>query len=409
MGEPVLSDVRSDGGAAGRRTADAPKLLFHYPVLNRGGAEKSLLRLLVGLADRGCEVHLVLTSPGGVLEPEVDSRIRIHHLRKIRVSGTQARNRMRRMLGLPVLAGRWAIARMQEFHQRRRLHGMRFDAAFTGLAGLSPDFICNVVDARKRFVFVRNDPVADRDGRWAANIRAFHARIDAYICVSRFVRDALATQFPEIAGKSTCVYNLLDAQAMRTKACEHPNPFGGDEGEIRVLSVCRLQEASKGLLRMVDVHRRLLDAGVRHVWHVLGDGPDRAMLERAIEEHGVSASFKLHGAIENPFPYYKHADICAVLSRYEGLCGVVNEARVLERPVIATRFSAIEEQIENGVNGLIVEQDVDAICKGMSALMRDASLRQRLATGGYAAALLDDGRKLDRIGELVRSGYPAPR
>ena len=153
----------------------------------------------------------------------------------------------------------------------------------------------------------------------------------------------------------------------------------------------------KGLLRMVEVHRRLLDAGVQHTWHVLGDGPDHDLLEQAIEEQGVSGTFKLHGAIANPFPYYRFADICAVLSRYEGLCGVVNEARVLERPVIATRFSGIEEQIEDGVNGLIVEQDVDAICDGLALLMRDAGLREQLAQGGYPRELLDDEAKVDLL------------
>nr|WP_297096636.1 glycosyltransferase [Thermomonas sp.] len=95
--------------------------------------------------------------------------------------------------------------------------------------------------------------------------------------------------------------------------------------------------------------------------------------------------------------------MCAVLSRYEGLCGVVNEARVLERPVIATRFAGIEEQIESGVNGLIVEQDVDAICDGLASLIRDAGLRQRLAQGGYPPELLDDEAKLNAYLKLFDS------
>ena len=207
--------------------------------------------------------------------------------------------------------------------------------------------------------------------------------------------------YPDVAGKCVTSYNLLDTQAMRAKADESSNPFDADANTINVLSVCRLQEVSKGLLRMVEVHRRLLDAGVDHVWHVLGDGSDRALLEQAIEAQGVQATFKLHGAIANPFPYYKHADICAVLSRYEGLCGVVNEARVLERPVIATKFAGIEEQIVSGVNGLIVEQDVNAICEGLASLIRDASLRERLARGGYPRELLDDDAKVDALLQLL--------
>ncbi|MBL0227554.1 hypothetical protein [Thermomonas sp.] len=73
----------------------------------------------------------------------------------------------------------------------------------------------------------------------------------------------------------------------------------------------------------------------------------------------------------------------------------------LERPVIATRFAGIEEQIETGVNGLVVEQDVDAICDGLGSLIRDAGLRQRLAQGGYPRELLDDDAKVDLLMGLM--------
>ncbi|MCC6441730.1 MAG: glycosyltransferase [Rhodanobacteraceae bacterium] len=399
-----MSEVMPDRAQSGQFP---PKLLFHYPILNRGGAEKSLLRLMAGLADRGCEIHLVLTSPGGLLEPEVDSRIHLHHLRRVPVIKFAPGAAWRHVVQWPLRAIRGAVARLQERAARLQFSGVKFDAAFTGITGLSPYFICKAVDAKKRFVFVRSNPeAADHKGRWASNVQAFHEQIDAYVCVSESVRDAMAKRFPVIAEKCVCIYNLLDAKAMLAKAELGQEPFHAADDRVRVLTVCRLQEASKALLRMVEVHRLLLDAGLAHEWHVLGDGPDRVLLERAIKASGVAATFKLHGAVGNPFPYYKHADICAVLSRYEGLCGVVNEARVLERPVIATRFAGIEEQIQSGVNGLVVEQDVEAICAGMASLIRDAALRERLAKGGYPHALLDDDAKVDALLRLIEVATP---
>ena len=369
-------------------------ILVHYSALDRGGAEKSLLRLLAALADRGYQVQLVLISAGGALESDVDPRVEIHHLRTIRTWRSPEDSRLFWIL-------RWAMGRCQEAVRRRRFRHAHFDVAICGSSGVSPDLICNLVRAHKRFVFVRSDPSMVSDRRWGENVRKFHRHVDAYLCVSDSVRRSMQKCYPDVAGKCVTSYNLLDTQAMRAKADESSNPFDADANTINVLSVCRLQEVSKGLLRMVEVHRRLLDAGVDHVWHVLGDGSDRALLEQAIEAQGVQATFKLHGAIANPFPYYKHADICAVLSRYEGLCGVVNEARVLERPVIATKFAGIEEQIVSGVNGLIVEQDVNAICEGLASLIRDASLRERLARGGYPRELLDDDAKVDALLQLL--------
>ncbi|MEO7917186.1 MAG: glycosyltransferase, partial [Dokdonella sp.] len=291
--------------------------------------------------------------------------------------------------------------RSQEAWRRRRIRLGDFDAAICGSAGLSPDFICNSVSANKRFVFVRNDPSLVADRRWAENVRNFHNDIDAYLCVSHSVKNSMQARYPQVRHKCVTSYNLLNVEEMRAKANGRSDPFGNDKGLPRVLSVCRLQEVSKALLRMVEVHRQLLNRDIPHEWHVLGDGPDRALIERAIVDHGVTATFKLHGAIANPFPYYKHADICAVLSRYEGLCGVVNEARVLKRPVLATRFAGIKEQIVSGVNGLIVEQDVDSICEGMASMIQDPAFCERLANGGYPRELLDDDAKLEKLLALI--------
>lgn len=381
------------------------RILLHYPVLNTGGAERSTLRLLAAFADRGCEVHLVLTAAGGRLEPEIDPRIVVHHLRD--TVGTipgrvrTARDALRFVSG----ALQWSLGRVQQVWRERRLRAMKFDAAIAGLHGLSPAFVCGL-EARRRLVMVRNDAADDRRGRLARNIARYGDRIDHYVCVSQSVLESLVTRYPQTRPKAVRIYNLIDPASMRHAAASGANPFAGKAHALRVLSVCRLQESQKGLLRMVEAHRRLLDAGHRHEWHVLGDGPDRALLERAVAERGVEATFILHGAIPDPFPWYAHADLVAVLSRYEGLCGVVNEARVLERPVIATRFAGVEEQIEHGVNGLIVEQDLDAICEGLALLVQDPDLRLRVARGGYPRALLDDESKLDALLKFVEGEPP---
>lgn len=391
-----------DAGSSGRGTV---KLLLHYPVLNTGGAEHSTLRLLSALVERGCEVHLVLTTRGGTLEPQVDPRVVVHLLRD---GAAELPNRLpgiadafRYLRGIAA----WCRGRVQQAWRSRRFHAMAFDAAIVGLHGTSPAFVCRHVRAATRLVMVRSDAADDPRGRLRRNIARFADAIDAYVCVSGAVQASLLARFPRLAPKAVRIYNLIQPEGMRARAAEAPDPFGvaGDQVGPRVLSVCRLQESQKALLRMVEVHQRLLDAGIRHEWHVLGDGPDRFLLERAIAERGASGTFILHGAVANPFPWYAHADLVAVLSYIEGLSGVVNEARVLERPVIATRFAGVEEQIESGVNGLIVEQETDAIVSGMRRLLLDPALRSRLAAGGYPEALMDDGAKIDALLALVET------
>lgn len=363
------------------------RILIHYTALNRGGAENSLLRFMAGMVKRGCEVHLVLTVPGGELESAVDPRVVVHHLRR-RAAGTS--NIPGRVLGW--FEQRWA---------EREFRSMGFDAAFVGRAGMSHDFVCRAVNARKRLVFVRNDPAVDVSGRWERQISRFGDQIDHYVCVSRFVQQAMEQRFPSIREKLVTIYNLIDPERMLANASSLADPLGPPADVPRILSVCRLHERQKALVRMVQAHKRLLERGILHEWYVLGDGPDRGLLEAEIEALSVDKTFKLLGSVANPFPYYRGADVVAILSRYEGLCGVVNEARVLERPVVATRFSAIDEQIASGVNGLIVEQDLDSIVAGLETLLGDSVLRERLARGGYPGELLDDEAKLDKVIYLV--------
>lgn len=376
----------------------APRILLHYPVLNTGGAEKSILRLLRRLVDRGCEVDLVLTSGGGSLEGEIDPRVTVFHLRDR--AGFVDTSSIRNVPGVGKLLLQvciWLGGRLQEVWRRRKFRHRRYDAAIAGLHGLSPAFICDHVLAARRIVMIRNDAADDKRGRLRRNVERYHGRIDAYVCVSKGVLRSLRTLFPILGPKSTCIYNILDARSMEASAEIGGSPFPDDGRVLRVLSICRLDESQKALLRMVDVHRRLLHQGHAHLWYVVGDGPDRPLLERAIASSGVATTFRLLGATSNPFPYYKHADICAVLSRYEGLCGVVNEARILERAVVATRFAGIEEQVENGVSGLIVEQDADDICAGLASLIDDGDFRNHLAAGGFPAELEDDDAKISAL------------
>lgn len=340
---------------------------------------------------------LVLTVGGGALERELDQRIQIFHLRSKTASDATSLGRINGIQRFLHVLWRECVGRPQQFFRSRRIRSQVFDVAIAGTHGLDLGFIANFVRADKYVVMVRSDPAWDGAGKFKRNLTRFPGLVDLYVCVAKSVRASLLQLYPELERKTYCVYNLINTVRMRRLSGAADESIPDKRDTLIVLTVCRLQEVSKGLLRMVEAHRRLLDGGLAHEWHVLGDGPDRRLLETAIAANGVKDSFILHGSVANPFPWYKHADICAVLSRYEGLCGVVNEARVLERPVIATRFSGIEEQIEDGVNGLIVEQDVDAICAGLSRLMQDPSLRERLAKGGYPDVLLDDDAKIDAL------------
>jgi len=374
------------------------RILIHYPVLNLGGAEMSTLRLARALCDRGWDTEIVVTTGGGPMEPALDPRVKLTRLRS-RHTGLAA-SRAGLLRALPDALA-YLGQRLREVAVSVSFLFKRYDAAIVGLHGLSPAFCCTWVRARRRLHMIRNDVgEVDRYGKVTPNIERYHRRIDAYVCVAQTVHEALVRRYPYVADKAVTIYNLIDPDGMRAQAKGAPDPFPAGGG-LNVLSVCRLSEEAKGLTRMAHVCRRLADEGLDFRWYVAGDGPDRGLLETTISQLGLADRMILLGRQPNPFPWYAHADVVAVLSRYEGLCGAVNEAKVIGKPVIATTFSGISEQIEDGVGGLIVGNDEDAIVEGMRRMLTDAGLRARLAAGPLNPAILDDEAKLDALEALI--------
>lgn len=136
-------------------------------------------------------------------------------------------------------------------------------------------------------------------------------------------------------------------------------------------------------------------------WYVIGEGSDREAIEAKIREFKLNDRFILLGQQENPFPYYKHSDIVAVLSYYEGLCGVVNEAKVTGKAVIATEVSGIHEQLQNGINGVIVENNFDAIYDGLESILTDKDLREQITNDYYPKAILNDQHKFEMLTRII--------
>lgn len=366
----------------------------------------SSLRLMKALADRGHDVTLVVTTAGGSLEPSLDPRIHLVHLRPASFGDKflRANGFVNRMAAFPDLLA-YVIVR---FIGGLRMLAFRFqyyDAAITLLHGTSTWFCRRVVRARIRFHFIRNDlSKADPTGRVIRAIQRASLEIDHYICVSGIARKSLVTALPDAESKAVVIYNILNPAEMRLRMVEDESPFPKrKKDELRILTVCRLSEKAKGLVRMAQVCRRLSDEGLNFRWFVVGDGPDREQLEQTIHSLGIENKMVLLGHRMNPFPAYAHADIVAMVSNYEGLCGMVNEAKIAGRPVVATLVSGVSEQLVDEETGLIVDNDEDAIVEGMRRILSDKKLRHRLTNEHLPAALLDDSAKLEQFEKLLHN------
>tara|TARA_R110001599_G_scaffold266200_1_gene466938 strand:+ start:16775 stop:17905 length:1131 start_codon:yes stop_codon:yes gene_type:complete len=364
------------------------RILFHLSQFNIGGGEMSTLRLLNALHARGAEITLVLTEGGGALEDSLTPGIKVVHLRPGKRSGNPVLRLLRGALGTAAAL---------------RLVLRRYDGAAVGMTGAPTWVVRHMVRAPHKLHFIRNDlSQTGRTPEIAARVRRNLGSFTGFVCVSDVARQSLLAVVPEAADKAHVIYNILNPEEMRVRAQAGPDPFPTRRSDaLRIISVCRLQERAKALVRMVRVARRLADAGLDFDWFVLGDGPDRARMEAEIAAQDLGGHMHLLGRVENPFPAYAHADLVAMLSNYEGLCGVVNEAKIMGKPIVATRVSGVDEQLVHGETGLIAEQDADSIFDAMHKVMTDDGLRETLSNDRLPAALLDDANKLDVLSALI--------
>jgi glycosyltransferase involved in cell wall biosynthesis len=150
-------------------------------------------------------------------------------------------------------------------------------------------------------------------------------------------------------------------------------PFGFSEEDVSVLTVARLAP-EKG----VDV---LLRAAARTGLPVLavGEGVERAPLERLAAELGIRATFTAL-PWESVVEAYVVADVFALLSRHEPWGVVVNEAAACGLPlVLSERVGAARDLLRDGENGLLVPaDDVDAAADALRRLRDDPELRRRM-------------------------------
>ena len=162
------------------------------------------------------------------------------------------------------------------------------------------------------------------------------------------------------------IYNYIDKERILQKSCENVD-FLFDDNSINFISVARLVE-QKGIDRLIKVHKRLIESGYMHNFYIIGDGPEKEKLEKLIKENDVGKTFHLLGQKENPYPYMKQADYFCLLSRFEGYGMVLEEAKILNKPIIITNTAA-REAVENYDNKVILENTEDGIYNGLKDII----------------------------------------
>jgi glycosyltransferase involved in cell wall biosynthesis len=242
------------------------------------------------------------------------------------------------------------------------------ECMYTGLAGL---LARRGTRAKLTVGVFGSDPAdpgfarASRAHRAAALVgRAVLRRVDMAQTDSRFTEAQLARRGIPVRYKPMTPLNIdtfLSAFARR----EHREQAG------QILFVGRLGR-QKRLPLLLESVARVPNARLT----LVGDGPDRAALERQAAALGIQAEFRGHVPHTELVAEYLAADVLAMSSHYEGMPRAFMEAGATGLPIVSTAVAGARE-LEAAAPVWIAPPEPDGFAATLRAALGDAAARRR--------------------------------
>jgi len=163
-------------------------------------------------------------------------------------------------------------------------------------------------------------------------------------------------------------------------------PISHDNEVPQLITVCRLVPA-KGMDILLKACAELKSRGHAYVLHIIGDGPIRTELEELAAKLDIYDETIFYGYMLHPEQFMPFSDIFVLPSRAEAFGSVFAEAALCWLALVGTNVGGIAEQIEDGVNGLLVPPDQpSALADALEKMMIDPVYRYQLSRAGWEKA-----------------------
>lgn len=359
------------------------KVLFVLYSLCIGGAEKSLVNLLNELPPDKYEVDLLLFRRTGEFLSQVPEWVNV----------LETPEAMKRLYGPMKKAGKYLLAkgggilaarmmrrtRKSQYAWRwkhvfvKRIPSLQkhYDVAVAYAGSENMYMIADHVSADRRIVFIHTDY---RTAKYSAeDDDAYFAQMDEIVSISQKCVDVLAEVFPQHKHKLHYLENITSSALVKARADAYEPTELAQDGAC-IMSVGRLA-APKGFEMAIDAAAILKERGLDFHWYIVGGGELHGALQAQIEERGLQEQFVLLGARDNPYPYMKHCNVLVQSSRYEGKSVVLDEAKMLRKPIVATAYPTVRDQVLEGCEGIVTAMNPTAIADGVQRMLTDDALR----------------------------------
>lgn len=158
--------------------------------------------------------------------------------------------------------------------------------------------------------------------------------------------------------------------------------LGLTEDDFLVGSVAVFRK-QKRLDLWLDVARRLAAELPAMKYALVGDGPERPLVDRLVAEYGLQSRIRLPGLQADVQPYYAAMDAFFMSSDFEGLPVALLEAMASGVPAVVTQAGGIGEVITNSSVGLLAPiGDVGSLATYLRTLYSDRAAARAMGRIG---------------------------
>jgi glycosyltransferase involved in cell wall biosynthesis len=175
--------------------------------------------------------------------------------------------------------------------------------------------------------------------------------------------------------------------------------------ERKVLFVGRLavQKNVPLLLEAIAVYLRKYGRDLRLT--LAGDGELREKLESQVSRLRLGGNVTFVGALhgEQLEAAYQDADLLALTSTKESFGLVFIEAMTKGVPIVSVDIPAVRNVVENGVNGILAEQNPESVADAVRAVLTDSARYEQMSKNNLAKARIYDWDVV--AGEIMTEVY----
>lgn len=358
-------------------------ILIHIGSLNAGGAEKSLISFLSLIDPELYNVDLLLLKDEGVFRNLLPKHVKVtlpeFPYKCLAVSpknmsfylSHSPKFLFKKVYSLFRFIFRNLLSKDQIIWQIWK-HDIgeldkQYDVAISYIEGIPNYYVIDKIKAQRKILWVHNEYSKlkyDKDFD-----KEYFEKADVVVTVSELCFQNLLSNFPSLKTRFCVLENITNPSLVRELAdqCIQDDQFDDSYNGLILLSIGRLHP-QKNYDLAIEAARIINDMGINFKWYIIGDGFLKDSLSKKIDELKLNDRVILLGIRENPYSYMKRSHIIIQSSLYEGKSIVIDEAKILHKPIVVTNYNTVYNVISDHINGLICEMTPESVAESIMEL-----------------------------------------